>query len=238
MTEAVADGMDRTTNTRGAIFDIDGTLVDSYDAHFEAWRETLAEEGIGYDLEAFSRDFGRRNPEIIGELWDREGREAPAESEVDRVAGRKEQRFRELISEAFPEMKGAGGLMRELHAAGWGVAVGSSAPRANVSLSIDLLGAAPVIDVSVAGEDVGRGKPEPDVFLRAAELLGIEPANCIVIEDARAGVEAARRAGMPAVAIASKGRTREELSEARLVIDTLEEISPERLEEIIKEHSE
>ena len=230
--------MDRTTNTLGAIFDIDGTLVDSYDAHFEAWRETLAEEGIAYDLQAFSRDFGRRNPEIIGELWNREGRDVPTASEIDRVAERKELRFREIIRASFPEMRGASDLMRDLHAAGWRVAVGSSAPRANVSLSIDLLGTAPVVDAAVAGEDVGRGKPEPDVFLRAAELLGLEPVKCIVIEDARPGVEAARRAGMPAVAIASKGRTHEELAEARLVIDTLEEISPGRLEEIIKEHSE
>ena len=223
--------------TRAAIFDIDGTLVDSYDAHFEAWRDTLAGEGIQYDLEAFSRDFGRRNPEIINELWALEGREAPSSDLIDRIAERKETHFRELLAAAFPEMPGASNLMRSLHRAGWRVAVGSSAPRENVALSIELLGTGPVIDVAVSGEDVRRGKPEPDVFLRAAELLELEPGRCIVIEDAQPGVEAAHRAGMAAVAIASKGRTHAELAEAERVIDSLEEIDPDTLAEIIKEHA-
>lgn len=230
--------MSSTSDTRGAIFDIDGTLVDSYDAHFEAWRDTLTEEGISYGLEAFSRDFGRRNQEIITELWELEGREPPSSELMDRVAERKESHFRKLLADAFPEMPGASNLMRSLHQAGWRVAVGSSAPEKNVALSIKLLGTGPVIDATVSGEDVQRGKPEPDVFLRAAELLGLEPEHCIVIEDARPGVEAAHRAGMAAVAIASKGRTRSELGKAQLVIDSLEEIHPDRLAEIIKEHAE
>ena len=230
--------MSPTGGTRAAIFDIDGTLVDSYDAHFEAWRDTLAEEGIDYDLEAFSRDFGRRNPEIITELWELENREPPSNELIDRIAERKESHFRELLAAAFPEMPGASDLMRSLHQAGWCVAVGSSAPRENVALSIELLGTGPLIDATVSGEDVKRGKPEPDVFLRAAELLGLDPKHCVVIEDARPGVEAAHRAGMAAVAIASKGRTRSELAEAELVIDALGEIDPDRLAEIIKEHAE
>ena len=237
MTGRSGDPMNAANDIRGAIFDVDGTLVDSYDAHFIAWRDTLADEGIDYGLEAFKRDFGRRNPEIIGELWALEGRDPPAASTIERIAKRKETHFRTLIAQAFPEMPGAAHLMRSLRAAGWKVAVGSSAPRSNVALSIELLGTGDVTDVAVSGEDVERGKPEPDVFLRAAELLGIEPARCIVIEDANPGIEAAHRAGMPAVAIASKGRTRAELAAAELVIDSLEEINPDRLATISKEHA-
>ncbi|MCH2145807.1 MAG: HAD family phosphatase [Phycisphaerales bacterium] len=221
--------------TFGAIFDVDGTLVDSHDAHFLAWKDTLADHGIEYDLEAFGRDFGRRNPEIIGGLWDELGRGSPDKELVEEIAEAKERHFRALLSASFPEMPGAADLIRDLDEAGWGVAIGSSAPAENVRLSIDLLGTASSLDAVVCGDDVERGKPEPDVFLEAAGRLGLDPRRCVVIEDACAGVEAAHRAGMPAVAIASKGRTRAELSEAELVIDSLEEIDHARLEKIIKE---
>jgi beta-phosphoglucomutase len=221
----------------GAIFDVDGTLVDSHDAHFEAWRDTLAGHDINYGIEAFAKDFGRRNPEIINGLWAELGRDRPDAALMEEIADRKERHFRELLSASFPEMTGAAALLERLHQAGWRVAIGSSAPGENVQLSLDLLDSRRSIDAVVCGNDVERGKPEPDVFLRAAELLDLDPSRCVVIEDASAGVESARRAGMPAVAIASKGRTREELSDARLVIDSLEEIGPERLSQIIKEHS-
>lgn len=219
----------------GAIFDVDGTLVDSHDAHFIAWRDTLADEGIPYDHTAFARDFGRRNPEIINDLWDAEGRGRPDDADIERIAHSKEDRFRAILSSAFPEMPGAGALIDALKAAGWRVAIGSSAPRENVALSIERLGTDADLDAVVCGDDVTRGKPEPDVFLAAAEGLALDPARCIVIEDAAPGIEAAHRAGMPAVGIASTGRTREELDHAELVIDSLNELDPDRLARIIKE---
>ena len=223
--------------TFGAIFDIDGTLVDSYEAHFKSWHDVLAGNGIEYGQELFKRDFGRRNPEIITELWNEVGRDAPSATLIDEISDEKEADFRRILAADFPEMPGASTLLERLHEAGWGLAVGSSAPGPNVMLSIEGLGATDLFDVIVCGTDGARGKPEPDVFLRGAELLGLEPEACIVIEDAAPGVEAAHRAGMIAVAIASQGRTREELAEAELVIDSLEELDPQRLSALMKEYS-
>lgn len=228
--------MSSNNPTVGAIFDIDGTLVDSYEAHFVCWRDTLVHQGVEYDHEHFKCDFGRRNPEIITELWEQVGRERPADELIEELADEKEQRFRELLAASFPEMPGASRLLETLHEAGWRLAVGSSAPSANVQLSIDQLGVRSLLDAVVSGTDVARGKPEPDVFLQAGELLGLEPSACVVVEDAAAGVEAAHRAGMSAVAIASKGRTHEELDAAEMVIDSLEELDPSVLSRIIKEH--
>ena len=84
----------------GAIFDVDGTLVDSHDAHFEAWRDTLAGHDIDYGLEAFAKDFGRRNPEIINGLWAELGRDRPDAALMEEIADRKERHFREHLCTA------------------------------------------------------------------------------------------------------------------------------------------
>ena len=228
--------MTSSSHKFGALFDIDGTLVDSYEAHYVSWRDTLARHGVEYDQELFKRDFGRRNPEIITELWEEIGREPPTEQLIDEIAEEKELDFRSLLAASFPEMPGASTLLKELRAAGWGLAVGSSAPKANVELSLEGLGSKSLFDAVVCGDDIARGKPEPDIFLRGAELLGLDPKSCVVIEDAAPGVEAAHRAGMSAVAIASTGRTHEELAAAEMVIDSLKELTPSILQKVIKEH--
>ena len=126
-------------------------------------------------------------------------------------------------------MPGGLELLAGLHAAGFRLALGSSAPPENVELVIERLELGRWLDAVVTGRDVTRGKPDPQVFLLAAERLGVPPARCVVIEDAPVGIAAARAAGMAAVALASTGRTRESLAAADLVIDRLDELSPERL---------
>ena len=220
-----------------AIFDLDGTLVDTYDAHMKSWQDMAG--SIGHELteSQFSKQFGRTNDPIIRELFEWAGRPVPTADEISHYADRKEADFRSMVQEHFPEMPGATTLMESLHDEGWRLAAGTSAPMANAQLFREKLGCGRLFETIVTGDDVTHGKPDPEVFLLAASRLGVPASACVVIEDASAGVESARRAGMPAVAIASKGRTREELSAARLVIDSLEEIGPERLSQIIKEHS-
>lgn len=228
--------MSNTREGPGAIFDVDGTLVDSYQAHFESWRDTLEGHGITYGPDEFARDFGRRNPEIITELWEERGLDKPSDELIETIAEKKEAAFRSIIARDFPMMPGAKGLLAGLHEAGWRIAIGSSAPRENVALSIEKLGVESILDGTVCGDDVSRGKPHPDVFLHAASLLGIDPGNCVVIEDAAAGIEAAHRAGMPAAVIVSRGRTHEELAAAESIVDSLDELDPEALAQVIKEH--
>lgn len=213
---------------RGAIFDLDGTLVDSYDAHLDAWRLVARELGHELTLEQFGRQFGRTNEPIIEELCEWAGRPRPAAAEIAEIAERKESLYRERIALAFPTMPGGPALLGSLHREGWRLAVGSSGPPENVRVAVAGLGAERLFSGLVTGADVSRGKPDPEVFLLAAKRLGVEPRRAIVVEDAPAGVEAAHRAGMRCVALCSRGRTREELAAADLIVSSLGELSPAR----------
>ncbi len=220
----------------GVIFDMDGTLTDSHDAHYKSWKSTMDDHGIAYGPSDFIRDFGRRNPEIIAENWERSGKTVPDEADARMIADEKEAAFRTIIAEAFPEMPGAREMMRGLHDAGFHLAIGSSAPKENIELCNQELGIETLLDAIVCGCDVKNGKPEPDGFLLAAERLGCPPGRCIVVEDAAAGIEAAHRAGMPAIGIVSTGHDATDLAEAEQVIHELKELTPELLSGLVKGH--
>ncbi len=212
----------------GVIFDLDGTLVDSYAAHFHAW--TSIAEDLGHTLSEceFREQFGLKNEPILAALHAWTGRPAPTQAVVTRLAEEKERRYRGLISDVFPDMAGARDLIALLRGAGWSLAVGSSAPRENIDFCLDRFRAIGVaFDAVACGCDVARGKPEPDVFLLAADRLGTAPEECVVVEDASAGIEAARRAGMASVGLCSTGRNREALRAADHVVDALAELGPE-----------
>lgn len=209
-----------------AIFDMDGVLVDTYRAHYESWLEMARPYGFSFTEGQFAETFGRTSREIIAHFWG-EGR--LSDDEVAAMDEQKEAAFRRIIEREFPAMPGAEALIEALHADGIRLAVGSSGPPENVALVLGRLHARERFDATVTGRDVTRGKPDPQVFLIAAERLGIGPARCVVIEDAPAGVAAARAAGMASVGLVSTGRRREELREADLVVDALTELSPERL---------
>lgn len=190
-----------------AIFDMDGVLVDSYHAHFESWQRVAAEEGVVYTEKEFAWSFGRTSREIIRGTW---GRANLDEATITAIDTRKEALFREIIGRDFPVMDGARELLNELRLAGFRIAMGSSAPPENVALVLDRFGGPRTFDSVVNGMDVQRGKPDPQVFLLAAERAGVAPSHCVVVEDARPGIEAARRAGMASVALVSTGRSEDD----------------------------
>ena len=134
---------------------------------------------------------------------------------------------------SFPELPGAGELIDALFAAGVALGVGSSGPPPNVDLAVDKLQRRDKFRGIVTGRDVTRGKPDPQIFLLAAERMGVPPARCCVIEDAPAGIEAAHRAGMKCIAVTSTGRTVQEQHAAELIVPTLKELTPARIMELI-----
>jgi HAD superfamily hydrolase (TIGR01509 family) len=220
----------------GVIFDLDGVLVDSYWPHFESWRMVAAEEGIALSEAHFARTFGRTSREIIRMTWtDRRMDEA----RVRAIDERKESAFRHIIARKFPVMDGAVAVLRGLRTSGFRLAVGSSAPPENVDLALHEVGGREMFDGIVNGMDVERGKPDPQVFLMAAERAGIAPERCAVIEDAAPGVEAAKRAGMASVAFISTGRTEEEFRPVApdMVIRSLRELNAEVLQRLIDSRS-
>jgi len=203
---------------RGAIWDMDGVLVDTGELHYESWRAVLEEEGIPFSRELFARIFGMNN---FGVLTAALGRE-PERAFYERLDDRKERLFREWLVDQVTPLPGALSWLERLGALGWKQAIGSSAPQANIDATLDALGIRGHFDAIVSGAGL-PGKPNPDTFLLAAERIGVPPAECVVFEDAVAGVQAARRAGMACVAVTTTVPA-ERLAGADLVLARLNQL--------------
>ncbi len=213
----------------GVIFDVDGVLIDSYLPHFESWRNILARDGLALTEPEFRDTFGRVNQEIVEGLW---GRKLP-QDRIDEIGRIKEASYRELIEANFPAMPGAVDLIRSLHAEGVSMVIGSSAPRENVESTIKGLDVGSMLAGFVCKDDVLRGKPDPEIFLRCAEKLGLPPNRCIVIEDSTFGIQAAKAAGMRCVGFLSTGHQREEYENVDKLIYSLTELNPQLLRQLL-----
>ena len=211
------------------IFDMDGVLVDSYQAHLASWKRAGEERGLSMTDADFARTFGRTSRDIIHNLWP--GKYTDEEAAIFDV--RKEAIYREILGEHFPEMDGAGELIAALHAAGFLLAIGSSGPPENVALIRRKISNGSRFAAAVTGAEVKRGKPDPQVFLLAAEKLGIAPAHCAVVEDAPVGVEAARRAGMYSIGLLGTAPREKLAAHAHIVVASLRELGPEMISNAI-----
>jgi beta-phosphoglucomutase len=207
-----------------AIWDMDGTLVDTAEQHFLAWEIVCQELNRPFTRADFASTFGRRNPEILSQLFP--GRFNKAEEEA--LADRKEALYRDLARKGIELLPGVAALLEGFHQAGFRQAIGSSAPRANLDLILEITGISKYLQAIVSSEDTTRGKPDPQVFLIAAQRLGVTPQNAIVFEDAVAGVEAARAGGMRCVGVTFVGHHSAEKLQAAgadRVVKSLAEIS-------------
>ncbi len=214
-----------------AIFDMDGVLIDSYWAHFQSWQSIAEDTGRAMTQEAFARTFGRTSREVIPTIWPEK---QFSSDEIAALDAKKEKAFRRILEKEFPAMPGARELVNSLDLAGFAVAVGSSGPPENVEMAIDRLGIRHTVHAVVTGADVHRGKPDPQVFELAAARLDHQPQRCVVFEDAPDGVQAGHAAGMVVVALVSTGRDKQSLSHANLVVESLEELSPQTLRDLIE----
>jgi beta-phosphoglucomutase len=217
-------------NQQAVIFDVDGVLTDSYIPHYKSWERMFGEIGVEFSDEQFRSTFGRTNRDIFAQLYPGEAMTAERTKEL---GDRKEALYREIINENFTPLPGAVELIDALSAAGFKLAVGSSGPPENVRLTLEKLGRADRFDAMVTGADVTHGKPNPEVFLKAAERLGVPTAQCAVIEDAPQGIEAANAAGMTSIAILGT-TTREKLAHAKLIVAGHHELTPGRIAELIQ----
>ena len=207
---------------KAVIWDMDGVIADSGPYHLAAWQEIFAKKGVKFTAADFKHSFGLRNDDIIRNTLGKD----ISQAEVDAIAGEKEITFRRLAGDKIKPIPGALELLRLLKDNGFSMAIASSTPAENIELVTGTLGIAGSFKALVTGHDVTEGKPSPRVFLLAAQRLGVEPANCLVIEDAVAGVTAARRAGMACLAVTNT-HSRQKLAEANLVVDSLEKVTIE-----------
>jgi len=183
---------------KAVLWDLDGTLVDSAEFHWQAWRDVMAEAGSPVTHEQFVHSFGKRN-DLILSGWFGEGADP---ERLRRLSEEKESRFRALVrAHGIEPLPGVREWVARLHAEGWRHAIATSAPRLNLETLVDAMMMRQYFAADVAAEDVTHGKPDPEVFLLAASRLGAEPGRSIVVEDAPTGIEAGRRAGMRTVGV-------------------------------------
>ena len=183
---------------RAVLWDMDGTLIDSMPYHWEAWNDILQPLGYHFSIESFKPTIGLRNAEIARDFLkiDRSA------AEIERIVLDKEVRYRTILRErGLPLLPGVEQWLIDLRRDGWQHAIVTSAPRSNVEAMAFATRLDRLVDTIVCAEDVKRGKPFPDPFLLAANRLSVDPARCIVVEDAQLGLDGGRQAGMKTIGV-------------------------------------
>jgi beta-phosphoglucomutase len=207
------------------LWDMDGTLVDSADYHWRAWKDTMEAQGVAITHDQFLATFGQRNDTILTQ-WlacDR------ADARIGPIGDAKEQCYRRLVRAlGISALPGAAEWVQKLYGQGWAQAVASAAPRRNVEVVMEKLGLARYFQATTSAEDVHHGKPDPEVFLIAAAKLGVPPGQCVVVEDAPAGIEAAKRAGMRSIGVRQGTRL-----DADIAVESLTELAPDAFEQLL-----
>jgi beta-phosphoglucomutase family hydrolase len=199
----------------GVIWDMDGVLVDTGELHYQSWRRVFEDLKTEFSRDQFRATFGMNNAGILEEILGYK----PEFHFVEKVSQQKEGQFRRSVQGRVTPLPGVLEWLRQLKDMGFHQSIASSAPQANIDVLVDELQIRDFFEVMVSGYDM-PGKPNPDVFLRAADLMGVPAKNCIVIEDAIAGVRAARSAGMRCIAVTTTNPAHL-LSEADIVLEGL-----------------
>lgn len=212
----------------GAIFDWDGVIIDSSRYHEKSWDILAHEEGLSLPPGHFQKSFGMRNEMIIPQIlnWTND------RDEIHRLSLRKETLYREIIvKERLTPLPGVVEFLSVLKDLCIPCAIGSSTHRINIQVALQQLGIGNFFDEIVCGEDVTEGKPDPQIFLVAAQKIKCRPKQCVVFEDAPAGIAAAHNGGMKAVGIATT-RPASMLKAADIVVQSLDELNYTMLKEL------
>jgi len=227
--EAISTMAEQVIESRKAvIWDMDGVIADTAACHRQAWQRLWAEQGLAFTEEQFRRTFGQRTAEIIRGIL---GPDLPDE-EVCALGERKEAYCRELLRRQIHVLPGVRELLAALARAGFRQALASSAPLKNVELILATLDIGRCFAAVVSEADVTLGKPNPQIFLLAAARLGVAPRRCLVIEDAAAGVQAAKAAGMYCLAVTTTNPGAH-LAAADRVVHSLAEVSVADVEALL-----
>jgi len=217
-----------TESSKAVIWDMDGVIADTGPYHLRGWQAVFKKMGISYTAADFRHHTGKRNDSIIKGVLG----EATPPDEITAIIREKDKNFRRLVEQKIRPLPGVLELITSLKEYGFKIAIASSATMENIRLVTRGLNIDNCFDAIISGWEVTRGKPDPQTFLLAAEKLGVKAEDCIVIEDAISGVTASKRAGMTCLAVTNT-TPREELGEADLIVDTLEDITAADLERLL-----
>lgn len=217
---------------RGILFDMDGVLVNNLEVHRAAFAEFFRRYGVERSFDELSRVFGKGNDDIMGELMPAD---VVARVGIRELGYEKEAIYRELYAPIITPQPGLLEFLADCESEGLRCAVGSSGYRANVDFVLDKCHIEHYFEAAVAGDEVTRCKPDPEIYLTAASKLGLKAEECIVFEDAEAGIEAAKRAGMRVVALATTfSREFLETTDADLIINDFRDIDVATLRSLVE----
>jgi beta-phosphoglucomutase len=220
------------TDSWAVLWDVDGTLVDTAELHFQAWVALANELSKPFTCQDFAGTFGWRNPEIIPKLFGKEYDDAA----IAELGNRKEDHYRAEAAKGVALLPGVRPLLDAVLQMEGRQAIGSSAPRRNIDLILDITQTAACFAAIVAMEDTRRGKPDPEVFLLGAQKLGVAPERCMVLEDAPVGIQAAKAAGMRAVGVtfvAHHPEAKLRAAGADLVVRSLDQVNAKILRDLL-----
>jgi beta-phosphoglucomutase family hydrolase len=198
------------------LWDMDGVIVDSNAFHFAAWQETFAKRGVAITKECFTKLCGTRNDFIVGSIM---GRELP-EGDIKIIIQEKEENFRRKATGNIKPFPGVVRLLNAIKKGNFKLGLVSSAPKENIDFVLGELNLEGIFNCIVFGQEVSASKPNPQLYLLAAEKLKVAPKDCLVIEDSPLGVKAAKTAGMKCLAITNT-HPWQKLKEADKVVDSL-----------------
>ncbi len=214
------------SNNRAVLWDLDGTLIDSTEYHWAAWRETVLNEGYELSREKFISCFGQRSETAVYTYCHKD----LSLAEAQRIVEAKQKRYREIIrTQGIVLYPGANDLLNSLKNTGWQQALATSASAEDVDTILTVLNLGYFFDICVSAESVRESKPNPEIFLLAANRLNLPAEKCIVVEDSAVGVEAGQRAGMKTIGVLSSHKN---LS-ADLTVENLTQLSLSTFKELL-----
>jgi HAD superfamily hydrolase (TIGR01509 family) len=202
-------------STFAVIFDMDGVIIDNYQYHLDSTVEFVRRKGFNLTPEVVKNElFGRTNADWISDLYN--NKISLAEAKV--MGEEKEALYREMYAGSVKPVQGLPAFLQMLKNEGVPTALATSAPRSNVDFILNALNLVDFFDAILDESFVENGKPDPEIYLKAAAAIGFEPQHCVVIEDSRAGIESASRAGCKVIGLATT-HTRQELPATDKVAD-------------------
>ncbi len=216
---------------KAVIWDMDGVIANTGPYHLKGWQIVLQKTGKHYTEEAYRRNTGKRSDSILKDILG----EKVTQEEIAKITQEKEEIFKQLISQNIRSYPGVIRLITSLKEHGFKTAIASSAHMGSIQLITRSLKIHNCFDAIISGWNLTKSKPDPEIFLQAIEKLGVKAKNAIVIEDAIVGVTASKRAGICCIAVTNTN-PKEDLQEADLVIDSLEEITIDDLEKLLNRH--
>lgn len=215
-----------------AIFDLDGTLVDSFEGYLLAYNRAFAAKGLKLMT---PQDLGKYYGQVDTEIMRKYLKKQKIDTNIEELAALKRKFYAETNGAYIKPLPGAVELINALHKRKILLAVASSSRRKTIDMALKKIGATDKISGIISGDDITHSKPDPEIFQKAAKLIGIAPKNCIVFEDSVHGIEAAKRAEMKCAAVTTGTASKNELEKLHpdFIFDNLEQALPPELDKII-----